>query len=73
MPGTITASFAGSSSYASVRLRRAELVLMAMMVALFVVTVSVGAKLAYDVAGYGVPAQMEIVLEGNEAPEADNY
>ena len=70
MPQMRMVTFAGSSSYASVRLRRAELALMAMMVAISVLTVGVGATMVFGAMGYGPHAPIDIALEGDTSPEA---
>lgn len=72
MTGARTTIFAGSRSHASVGMRRAELALMAMIVALFVLTVGEGAKLVLGEMGVGQAAPMDIVQEGDASVEVDD-
>lgn len=43
---------------------------MAMMVAIFVLTVGVGATMVFGAMGYGPHAPIDIALEGDTSPEA---
>ncbi|WP_209488273.1 hypothetical protein [Xanthobacter flavus] len=51
-------------NHASANLRRAELALTAVIVAIFVLTVSVGAKLAIGAMGYGSAMPVEVFENG---------
>lgn len=72
MPRTIAGTFGASGTDASVGLRRAELALIGMMVAIFVLTISVSAKLALEMMGYGPQVPTEIILEGSASEDADD-